>query len=246
MKRYGAFTAVLLALAVSGTSIVYAQQNTVDSGSPETPEDEAAENGTLGAGPGPATGSGTWNGGPPGWGMMGPGMMAGPGMHADEGDGWGPGMGHADAWMEDGNPRMFGLWEYLALSEDQKTRLTSLELNYIRTASQAQASLRIARAELAVMLDRDSPDMTAVERKIREAERFRGDLEVARVQFRVQAYAILTPAQKRQLETWNRGQNSVWNGTGASGAGAQGRMFGPGPGSMWNRQIPPESSEPQR
>lgn len=69
----------------------------------------------------------------------------------------------------------------LALSSEQIRTLEQLKKNYQRHAIRSEADLRIAELDLAGLLESEPVDLEGVEAKVREIERLRADLRIARI-----------------------------------------------------------------
>jgi heavy-metal resistance protein len=89
----------------------------------------------------------------------------------------------------------------LGLSADQVGRLEALRGDFAREAIRRDADIRIAELDLASMLEQDSPDLSKVEAKVREAAQLRADLRIARLRAIEQGKAVLTPEQRTRLQT---------------------------------------------
>lgn len=89
----------------------------------------------------------------------------------------------------------------LGLSPEQVIRFERLRADFQREAIRRDAELRIAETDLAVLLDADAHDMTQVEAKVREVERLRADLRLARIRTIERAKAELTPEQMARLRS---------------------------------------------
>lgn len=89
----------------------------------------------------------------------------------------------------------------LALTPDQVRSLEQLRSDFQTHAKPTVTGLRSARGELRQLLAADTPDMNRVEAKVREIERLRGDLQIARLQAIEQGKAQLTTDQRAKLNT---------------------------------------------
>jgi Spy/CpxP family protein refolding chaperone len=89
----------------------------------------------------------------------------------------------------------------LGLSADQVSRLETLRGDFTREAIRRDADIRIAELDLASLLEQDSPDLSKVEAKVREAAQLRADLRIARLRAIEQGKAVLTPEQQTRLQT---------------------------------------------
>jgi len=89
--------------------------------------------------------------------------------------------------------------EALGLSSDQVRRLEQLRDNFQRQTIRNEADLRIIELDIASLLDSEPVDMTKVETKMREEEKLRTDLRIARIRAIEQGRALLNPDQKKKL-----------------------------------------------
>ncbi|MBI2533935.1 MAG: hypothetical protein HYW03_17240 [Deltaproteobacteria bacterium] len=90
--------------------------------------------------------------------------------------------------------------ERLGLSADQVKKLEQLRDNFQKQSIRHDADLRIVELDLTALLDHDPVDMGKVEAKVREAEKLRADLRVARIRAIEQAKGVLNAEQKRKLQ----------------------------------------------
>jgi uncharacterized membrane protein len=101
--------------------------------------------------------------------------------------------------------------DYLRLSGEQVKKLEQLRDNYQRQSIRTDADARIIDLDVATLLDKPSVDVQKVEQKIREVEKLRADLRIARVRAIEQAKALLTAEQRKKfyetLESRRSGQN---------------------------------------
>jgi Spy/CpxP family protein refolding chaperone len=88
----------------------------------------------------------------------------------------------------------------LGLSADQVRRLEQLRDGFQRQSIRHEADLRIVEIDIAALLDNDPVDMAKLEAKIREGEKLRTDLRLARIRAIEQAKAQLNAEQKRKLQ----------------------------------------------
>jgi hypothetical protein len=90
--------------------------------------------------------------------------------------------------------------EYLRLSQEQVRKLEQLRDNYQRLSIRNDADARLVELDIAALLDAPTVDVSKVEAKIREAEKLRADLRIARVRAIEQAKAVLTPEQRNKFD----------------------------------------------
>jgi len=89
--------------------------------------------------------------------------------------------------------------DYLGLSGDQIKKLEQLRDNYQRLSIRTDADARILELDVAALLDKPNVDVPKVEQKIREIEKLRADLRIARVRAVEQAKAVLTAEQRKKV-----------------------------------------------
>ncbi|KRT74555.1 MAG: hypothetical protein XU13_C0007G0060 [Candidatus Rokubacteria bacterium CSP1-6] len=89
----------------------------------------------------------------------------------------------------------------LGLSADQVQSLERLRADFQREAIRRDADLRIAVMDLAALLEKDPVDLGPVEAKLREVERLRVDLRLARIRAIEQGKSQLTAEQRAKLRT---------------------------------------------
>jgi Spy/CpxP family protein refolding chaperone len=90
--------------------------------------------------------------------------------------------------------------EMLGLSADQVRKLEQLRDNFQRQSIRTDADSRIIELDIAALLDNDPVELAKVEQKIREAEKLRADLRIARIRIVEQAKALLNPEQKKKFQ----------------------------------------------
>jgi hypothetical protein len=92
--------------------------------------------------------------------------------------------------------------DYLGLSAEQVKKLEQLRDTFQRQSIRNDADVRIIELDIAALLDSPTVDVAKVEAKIREAEKLRADLRIARVRIIEQAKSVLTAEQRKKfLET---------------------------------------------
>jgi Spy/CpxP family protein refolding chaperone len=89
--------------------------------------------------------------------------------------------------------------EQLRLSAEQVKKLEQLRDQYQRQSIRADADTRILELDISNLLDQTTVDLAKVEQKIREAEKLRADLRIARVRSVEQAKAVLSAEQRKRL-----------------------------------------------
>ncbi|MGH7795469.1 MAG: Spy/CpxP family protein refolding chaperone [Candidatus Binatia bacterium] len=89
--------------------------------------------------------------------------------------------------------------DYLRLSPEQVKKLEQLRDNFQRQSIRNEADARIIELDIGALLDAPTVDVAKVEAKIREAEKLRADLRIARVRAIEQAKAVLTAEQRKKF-----------------------------------------------
>lgn len=89
--------------------------------------------------------------------------------------------------------------DQLALNREQVQQLEQLRDGFDRQRIRNDADMRIVELDIATLLDGPRVDVEKVEQKIREAEKLRGDLRIARVRAIEQAKAVLTSEQRQRF-----------------------------------------------
>jgi LTXXQ motif family protein len=89
--------------------------------------------------------------------------------------------------------------DYLRLSGEQVRKLEQLRDNFQRQSIRTEADTRILDLDVAALLDNSTVDLPKAEQKIRESEKLRADLRIARVRAVEQAKALLTAEQRKKF-----------------------------------------------
>jgi hypothetical protein len=87
----------------------------------------------------------------------------------------------------------------LGLSTDQVRRLEQLRDNFQRQSIRTDADLRILELDIASLLDNDPVDLAKLEAKVREEEKLRADLRLARIRAIEQGKKLLDGEQKKKF-----------------------------------------------
>lgn len=87
----------------------------------------------------------------------------------------------------------------LGLSSDQVRRLEQLRDNFQRLTIRNEADLRILELDIGAVLDSEPIDMAKLETKMREEEKLRTDLRIARIRAIEQGKGLLNGEQKKKL-----------------------------------------------
>jgi Spy/CpxP family protein refolding chaperone len=88
----------------------------------------------------------------------------------------------------------------LGLTPEQVRALESLRSDFQRDAIRREADLRVAEMDLESLLQAEPVEMAKIEAKVREIERFRADLRLARLGVIERGKAQLTSDQRAKLK----------------------------------------------
>jgi Spy/CpxP family protein refolding chaperone len=90
--------------------------------------------------------------------------------------------------------------EKLGLSDDQVRRMEQLRTDFEKESVRKEADVRVAEMDLETVLDAPSVDMGKAEAKVRDIEKSRADLRIARIRAIEKAKDLLTPEQRKKLQ----------------------------------------------
>jgi Spy/CpxP family protein refolding chaperone len=90
--------------------------------------------------------------------------------------------------------------EKIGLSEEQVKRLEQLRSDFEKETIRNEADIRVAEIDLNNFLQAPSPDLAKIEAKIRDIERLRADLRIARIRAIQKAKTLLSADQRKKLE----------------------------------------------
>jgi len=100
---------------------------------------------------------------------------------------------------------MLGRRDELNLSTDQVRTLERLRNDFEREAVKNESDLRVAEMDLAELLRSDSVDLKKAEGKIRDIERLRAELRLARIRAIEQGKGVLSAEQRDKLRNMMTG-----------------------------------------
>jgi Spy/CpxP family protein refolding chaperone len=100
--------------------------------------------------------------------------------------------------------------EDLRLTPAQVAELERLRHDFEREGIRRDADIRVAEMDVAALLREDPVDLTRVEAKVREAERLRAELRVARIRVIEQGKGQLTAEQRGRLRDLLSGLEAAW------------------------------------
>ena len=90
--------------------------------------------------------------------------------------------------------------EKIGLSEEQVKKLEQLRSDFEKETIRNEADIRIAEIDLNNLLQAPNPDMGKIETKIRDVERLRADLRIARIRAMEKGKALLSVDQRKKLQ----------------------------------------------
>jgi Heavy-metal resistance len=89
--------------------------------------------------------------------------------------------------------------EKLGLSDDQVKKLEQLRADFEKESIKNEADVRVAEIDLTNLLQAQNTDLAKAETKIREIEKLRADLRIARIRAIEKGKALLTAEQRKKL-----------------------------------------------
>jgi Spy/CpxP family protein refolding chaperone len=89
--------------------------------------------------------------------------------------------------------------EYLQLTAEQVRKLEQLRDTFQRQSIRVDADLKIIEMDIVALLENDPVEVAKVEQKIREGEKLRADIRIARIRVIEQAKTLLNAEQKKKL-----------------------------------------------
>ena len=138
-------------------------------------------------------------------------------------------------WMEAADGEDMGpmfddpqLQEQLGLTKEQLEKLRGIGRDTMKKSIQNRAALRVKQMELNELLEADTPDRTAVEKKVREMSDLQAAMLRSRVDTRLAFAGTLTPEQRTKLRTLARQRmhrGMMGRGWGRGGFGMRGQRF---------------------
>jgi Spy/CpxP family protein refolding chaperone len=90
------------------------------------------------------------------------------------------------------------LAQQLGLSDDQRTQVQSLQLNYAKEAIRTRADMAEAHVEVRQLLNADQPDLSQVKDKLQQIASKEAQLRFAHITMIQNIRKLLTPEQQKQ------------------------------------------------
>jgi len=94
----------------------------------------------------------------------------------------------------------------LGLSDEQVTKLKDMKSAFMKETIEKAAKLQVGRIELRDLMEKDTADMAAIEKKVKENESLRTDLVLSSVKAVINARNVLTPEQRKDARKFLMGQ----------------------------------------
>ncbi len=91
----------------------------------------------------------------------------------------------------------------MGLTEDQITKLKTIQLDLDRTRIQTEADIKIAEREAAALTEDDKGDLGAIEAKLKHSAARQVSLRMAAIKARRNAMAVLTPEQSKRVKMFH-------------------------------------------
>lgn len=86
----------------------------------------------------------------------------------------------------------------IGLTDDQVTKLKTIQLELDRTRIKTEADIQITERELAALLEDEKADLAAIEAKVKQSESLQVGLRMAAIKAKRAAMALLTPEQREK------------------------------------------------
>jgi Spy/CpxP family protein refolding chaperone len=131
----------------------------------------------------------------------------------------GPGMRRGGPMHREMRHRMMGAFARLDLTDAQKKQLAEVHEKQQRKAIQSRADLDVARLDMRKAMRAETPNAASINAQIDKISKLRADAQKSRVAAFLEARALLTPEQQKQLR--------------------EGPMGGPGKKMMYHGAPPP-------
>ena len=111
----------------------------------------------------------------------------------------------------------------LGLTEDQVKKLKDRETAFLKETIDLRAKLQVAGIELRELLDQDTVNMNAVEKKVRANQDIAVNLILSSIRANVDAKNILTPDQRKKADDMKRKAVQGWMGARGFGPRMEGK-----------------------
>ena len=158
-------------------------------------------------------------------GMMGQGRMGGMMGHMGM-------MMQGEMGMSDPMHRFFKVVHHLPdlagkfnLTDDQKLKLDEIRADFLKRQADWKAALEKSRIDLKLLLEKKA-SAKEIQRNLQSYYRTKVEMQLAAYQTAAKMKALLTPDQRKQLESWLSGKCPNCMGMGKMGSGMMGHGMG--------------------
>lgn len=110
---------------------------------------------------------------------------------------------HCKGMMQEMSGHEHPMWKRLMglkLDEKQREAINDIKSGVMKEIVRQKADEHIARIELKDLLRKDSPDMKAVESKLRQIEALKTDIHLSLIKAREEVKSKLTPEQRKKFK----------------------------------------------
>lgn len=124
---------------------------------------------------------------------------------------------------------LLGSQKEMGLTEDQVSKLKTIQLDLDRTRIKSEADIMVAERELTALVEDDKTDLAAIEAKVKQSEMLEVGLRMTAIKARRDVMAILTPEQSQRIKAVH--ERMMMQDKDEKGAGmGHGKMREGGPG----------------
>ncbi|MGH7164323.1 MAG: Spy/CpxP family protein refolding chaperone [Nitrospiraceae bacterium] len=128
----------------------------------------------------------------------------------------------------------------IGLTDDQVTKLKTIQLELDRTRIKTEADIQVAERELVALLEDEKANLAAIEAKVKQSESLQVGLRMTAIKAKREAVALLTPEQ-REREKAEHEKMMQPHRSSEMGSGMSGGMMG---GSMGHGE--PSKAQPKQ
>lgn len=160
----------------------------------------------------------------------------GDGYEGEHGGGYGMGMPGHHATTGHLLRGLLRSQKEIGLSEDQVTKLKTIQLDLDRTRIKTEADIMVAERELSSLVEDSKTDLGTIEAKVKQSEALQTSLRMTAIKARRDTMAVLTPEQSERVKMVHERMKSM--------GGMMGEPGGPPKGHP-KKDEPKKESKPQ-
>ncbi len=125
-----------------------------------------------------------------------------PGYSKGHGSGYGRGHGMTGRHASTGHllRGLLGSQKEFGLTEEQVSKLKTIQLDLDRTRIKTEADIMVAERELEALVEDDKADLAAIEGKLKQSEMLEVSLRMAAIKARRDVMVALTPEQSQRIK----------------------------------------------